>query len=756
MEWYPGCAPETCMPLPKVPQSPKVAKSPAKLAKQVSYTVASPAKSPRQKAQVAKAPPKSPRERQVQVVEVAAKSPRQKTAGISASKLRAAHDLLMAHGAPRLAKMSHGHGTHMLDVVMPPAAAPSNLMSVQPPMDSESSFGHEPEMDDRRAREQLQARAEGAEAMTHELRAEIEAIEAELQASRAETSALQEAMHTADRRWQSDSTAATEAHAQEMAAAAEAHAQEAAAADEAHEREQLAAKEKHEKERSELIETHGKQVTNLTEAADKANSNTAEAAALAAELHREREAASEMIRLALEQTLCTVQAELAAATTELGSTRSVLAAVRTELTGSRMELHDVQGAFETERAEARSKLEKEQELVREARETGQQLTEELAGAKERIREATAAAAAEAAARRDEHGRYMEEVRRREEDKARWEASSAEQRTRWEGLVSEEVRRRESELSEHARREKDALHELTRARDEERRRHADEVQALQQQLADRAHHLKRTQEEGAQRIASIEETTAMSDRLLRDEMKRTEQRVAEAQREIQALKARAEAAAASAQTEITEARLEVRGKEELERRSTQLEDVLKTEGEIARARCETLELQLDSAHKSITILQERVAATYAERSSEINVLKEQNAVLLAEKRGIEEIARVLRGETEAMRAHAMVSEERAKELERQRDDAMATLEIEKAERHAASKGVISERRRAEGAEHKVAKLQEAALEGKRVMGEQMQASKMMQRGYEAQLGALKHDRRNQVVGYCAELAKWNPR
>ena len=43
-----------------------------------------------------------------------------------------------------------------------------------------------------------------------------------------------------------------------------------------------------------------------------------------------------------------------------------------------------------------------------------------------------------------------------------------------------------------------------------------------------------------------------------------------------------------------------------------------------------------------------------------------------------------------------------------------------------------------------------------MAEQMQASKMMQRGLEAQIGALRHDRRNQVVGYCAELAKFNGR
>ena len=41
------------------------------------------------------------------------------------------------------------------------------------------------------------------------------------------------------------------------------------------------------------------------------------------------------------------------------------------------------------------------------------------------------------------------------------------------------------------------------------------------------------------------------------------------------------------------------------------------------------------------------------------------------------------------------------------------------------------------------LVEEGREGKRLLSDQMVASKMMQRGLEAQIGALRHDRRNQV-------------
>ena len=44
------------------------------------------------------------------------------------------------------------------------------------------------------------------------------------------------------------------------------------------------------------------------------------------------------------------------------------------------------------------------------------------------------------------------------------------------------------------------------------------------------------------------------------------------------------------------------------------------------------------------------------------------------------------------------------------------------------------------------------EAARLIGE-LDTAKTQRRGLEAQVGALKHDRRNQIVGYCVELAKW---
>ena len=50
----------------------------------------------------------------------------------------------------------------------------------------------------------------------------------------------------------------------------------------------------------------------------------------------------------------------------------------------------------------------------------------------------------------------------------------------------------------------------------------------------------------------------------------------------------------------------RGMVEIERRSSQLEDVLKHESDAYRARCEALMGQLDNAHLTITSLQEKMA------------------------------------------------------------------------------------------------------------------------------------------------------
>ena len=40
--------------------------------------------------------------------------------------------------------------------------------------------------------------------------------------------------------------------------------------------------------------------------------------------------------------------------------------------------------------------------------------------------------------------------------------------------------------------------------------------------------------------------------------------------------------------------------------------------------------------------------------------------------------------------------------------------------------------------------------------EIEAAKKLRRGLEAQVGAMRIERRNQVIGYCVELAKWDPR
>lgn len=237
------------------------------------------------------------------------------------------------------------------------------------------------------------------------------------------------------------------------------------------------------------------------------------------------------------------------------------------------------------------------------------------------------------------------------------------------------------------------------------------------------------------------------------MPRAEQKAVSLGKQLQASYDQLSSAAAQAESEQVEHQLEKRGREELERRSSQLEDVLRSEGEATKARCASLEAQLESAHQTITALQERLAAMYAERTSETSSLQNTIAVLHAEKHGMEEVVRVLKGETETMRAHATLADERCHELERLKQELLSALDAEKAERKAAAAAAMSERRRAEVEAMKVGKLRDESAEGRRMMSEHSQAARMMQRGLEAQIASLRHDRRQQVVGYCAELAKW---
>ena len=246
---------------------------------------------------------------------------------------------------------------------------------------------------------------------------------------------------------------------------------------------------------------------------------------------------------------------------------------------------------------------------------------------------------------------------------------------------------------------------------------------------------------------------MEKQLLHDEMRRSEQRSDALGRQIDDLRAEMQSQSAQHESELLAQQLERRGRQEVERRSTQLEEVLKQEGDTFKGRCMQLEMQLDEAHSTIRTLQERLAAMYSERMMESAGLQRTIEVLHVERRGMEEVVRVLKSETETMRAHAARADDRCVELERLREELLAALDSERRERKEASSTLTSERRRAEMAEQARNKLQTELGEGRRLMAEHSQASRMMQRGLEAQISSLRHDRRQQVIGYCSELSKW---
>ena len=116
-------------------------------------------------------------------------------------------------------------------------------------------------------------------------------------------------------------------------------------------------------------------------------------------------------------------------------------------------------------------------------------------------------------------------------------------------------------------------------------------------------------------------------------------------------------------------------------------------------------------------------------------------------------RLAHQEAEGLRHHARFSEQRCAEAERRRADVEATLELERRDQSqlAFDRRIAEvERRRTEVSNAKEGRQSAAA---RRLLAQQLEAARRMRSGLEAQARSMRDERRSQVVGYCAELAKW---
>ena len=584
---------------------------------------------------------------------------------------------------------------------------------------------------------QLLARAEGAEQVSSDLRAENKALDADMQAKLKEIETLQDASRAMERRLKGEIetlSAEIESSRTELEATQAQCLRDVEIA-----RRELKAAE------ASAAETHAKAMSVVEARHQSERERQAEAAASAARAASEFRRTAELTQAALEQAVDAVRSEKAevqdgwaATAAALESTRAELENTRATLGASEREAKRQQdlvrrGAEANEEAAARHRaiLEDLEMQLREAHEANMRKDELVAAAREETRRAAAQVVAEAAGRREERERADELVRRRQEDAARAEATQAEDRARAAHALDEERRRREAD----GQRAEKALSDLRERYEQSQRQNADAA----------ATH--------AAALTNLKQAAAMEKQLLHDEMRRSEQRSDALGRQIDDLRAEMQSQSAQHESELLAQQLERRGRQEVERRSTQLEEVLKHEGDTFKGRCMQLEMQLDEAHSTIRTLQERLAAMYSERMMESAGLQRTIEVLHVERRGMEEVVRVLKSETETMRAHAARADDRCVELERLREELLAALDSERKERKEASSTLTSERRRAEMAEQARNKLQTELGEGRRLMSEHSQASRMMQRGLEAQISSLRHDRRQQVIGYCSELSKW---
>jgi hypothetical protein len=289
----------------------------------------------------------------------------------------------------------------------------------------------------------------------------------------------------------------------------------------------------------------------------------------------------------------------------------------------------------------------------------------------------------------------------------------------------------------------AVAEEARAAEERKAKEAAEAEerarqrALEQAMVRAAEAERRATESESARDAA-QEVLRLTELVLRGEMKETEDRCSRADDAAATEQAAAEAAAAAtakAESELDALRAERRTRGELD-------SLLRTEASSAQARAVELEQQLASALEAAS----SSAARVAEERQALELLR-------AEKAGWEEVQRAHRQENETLRVHAQAVEGRARESEKRREELMAKVEEMKVGRVELSTAAASERRRAELSELRELRQRETWAEERRKLLAELEASRRVQRGVEAQVTAMRHERRNQIVGYCAELAKW---
>ena len=181
-------------------------------------------------------------------------------------------------------------------------------------------------------------------------------------------------------------------------------------------------------------------------------------------------------------------------------------------------------------------------------------------------------------------------------------------------------------------------------------------------------------------------------------------------------------------------------------------------------CGDAEKALHTAHEAqqtaermmaseVRLMEERVQHSVAEAARE-KELAHASADRARQVQGnLEEVLRVTRQEGETLRAHAALAEERSKDTEARRQELSVLVEELRAEKADAASTLQRERQRADASDEALLKLREkAALDHSR-LAEELEETRKVKRGLEAQVHALRSDQRKAIVGYCAELAKW---
>ena len=260
----------------------------------------------------------------------------------------------------------------------------------------------------------------------------------------------------------------------------------------------------------------------------------------------------------------------------------------------------------------------------------------------------------------------------------------------------------------------------------------------------AYHARRTMEleqsvaDAHGKVEQANELFRLQHTLLRGEVKYMEERLQQAEAANEYERKAAEAAAllaAQAESQLDALKGQSHARDELEA-------ILRQTAEAAAAKS--------------TEVEERMAEMVAEERrrslgsiAEANAAQQQVQVLMSERAGAEELLQSKSSECDALKQSAVLSSQRIERAEAARDEAMRHHETLKAQLKELSLALTREKKRAELAEQRESRLKADAAEERNRLVSEIENGRKLRRGLEAQVGALRIERRNQVVGYCVE-------